>query len=140
MRHERFCQEYVKDHNGSAAYLRAGYKCGLINARKYASRLLMTNEDICNRIEDLEKEIKKRNEKEVDEIVDGYRKIIAVCGQMVSIEKGANKSFKVLVDAKNMKVALDSLARVFGRFTDKVNLNGLTFEQLILERKKRKEN
>lgn len=39
-RHERFCQEYLVDRNGSAAYLRAGYKATDDAAKVAASRLL----------------------------------------------------------------------------------------------------
>ena len=73
LRHERFCQEYVKDHNGSEAYKRAGYKINGNASRVNASRLL-TNANVQNRIAELEEQIRERNEIETDEIIDGYKK------------------------------------------------------------------
>lgn len=42
---KRFCQEYLKDFNATAAYLRAGYKATAEAARRNASRML-TNADV----------------------------------------------------------------------------------------------
>ena len=52
-RHEKFCQEYAIDYNGTQAAIRAGYEKQ--SARQQASRLL-SQEDILNRIMELQAE------------------------------------------------------------------------------------
>ena len=132
-RHERFCQEYVKDANGTNAYLKAGYKCNDDAAAVNASKLLR-NTKVKNRVAELMIEAKQRNDIETDEIIDGYKKIITLCSKTYRIKKG-EKNVEILVDAKNTKGALDSLARMEGRFTDNINATGLTFAQAILRKK-----
>lgn len=120
---ERFCQEYVKDHNGTLAYKRAGYVVkGKGSARSNAARMI-ANDSVKKRIKELEAEIRKRNDIETDEIIDGYKKIITVCSNTYKIKRG-QKNVDVMVDAKNTKGALDSLARIEGKFNDKVEVGG----------------
>lgn len=52
-RHERFCHEYLIDHNGTAAYLRVGYKSSAAAAAVSASSLLR-NPKIAARVAYLE--------------------------------------------------------------------------------------
>lgn len=52
-RHERFCHEYIVDHNGTAAYLRVGYKCTEPAAAASASDLLR-NPKVADRVAYLE--------------------------------------------------------------------------------------
>lgn len=56
-KHERFCQEYIIDYNGSQAAIRAGYKEK--SARGQASELL-TNPNILARIRELQQDQIKR--------------------------------------------------------------------------------
>lgn len=56
-KHERFCQEYAIDYNGTQAAIRAGYKGK--NVRSYASELL-TNPNILARIREIQQEQIKR--------------------------------------------------------------------------------
>ena len=56
-RHEKFCQEYVIDYNGTQAAIRAGYEKQ--SARQQASRLL-SQEDILSRIMELQADQVKR--------------------------------------------------------------------------------
>ena len=63
--HERFAQEYLKDLNQTAAARRAGYKHpGVKGAQLYA------REDVQARIKELQAEIAKRNDIDVDTILD----------------------------------------------------------------------
>lgn len=52
-RHERFCQEYLVDRNGSAAYQRAGYEASGNAAETNAARLLR-NAQVAGRVAFLE--------------------------------------------------------------------------------------
>ncbi len=63
--HERFAQEYLKDLNQTAAARRAGYKHpGVKGAQLYA------REDVQARIKELQAEVAKRNDIDVDTIID----------------------------------------------------------------------
>ena len=54
-RHERFCLEFVKDLNASAAYVRAGYKSKTPNER---AAKLTANDSISARIKELNSSLK----------------------------------------------------------------------------------
>lgn len=56
-KHERFCQEYAIDYNGTQAAIRAGYNGK--NVRSYSSELL-TNPNILARIREIQQEQVKR--------------------------------------------------------------------------------
>lgn len=56
-KHERFCKEYVIDHNATQAYIRCGY--GSKSAGTSCARLLK-NAKIIARIEELESEVLKK--------------------------------------------------------------------------------
>ena len=64
--------------------------------------------------------------------MDGYREIIQT--GLVKVD-GKLVEVKLLVDPKNAKGALDSLARIYGRFNDNINVNLKNFEQLVLRKK-----
>lgn len=56
---EAFCQEYIKDFNGSAAAIRAGYKAR--SAKEQAS-MLLTKVNVASRIKELTSNTAKNNE------------------------------------------------------------------------------
>lgn len=63
---EKFCHEYILDGNGAAAAIRAGY------AAKYADRQayqLLENNRVKTRIEELQNKALKRNNMEVDDLI-----------------------------------------------------------------------
>lgn len=71
-KHERFCQEYVIDLNQSKAYIRAGFEEK--SAASAASQLL-TKLNIQERIEELQKDIAKRNGVNASDIAAEFKKI-----------------------------------------------------------------
>lgn len=104
-----FVNEYMKDMNGTAAYLRAGYKCSEEAARRAASRLL-TNVDVKAEIEKRQQKLGEESEITVEwilsEMKDTYRQAKEM-GEM----SAANKS-------------LEMLGRYKGMFNDKLKLDG----------------
>ena len=58
----RFCEEYVKDYNGTKAAIRAGYKES--NAASQASRLL-SDSNVLNAIKEHQKEVLQLEKKEI---------------------------------------------------------------------------
>jgi len=66
---QRFCEEYLKDFNATAAYLRAGYKCTPEAARRSASKLL-TNSDIQAYLSKLRDRIARHSEVTLERTVE----------------------------------------------------------------------
>lgn len=71
-KHERFCQEYVKSLNITQSYIKAGYEEK--TARTAGSKLL-TNLDIQERVEELQKHIALRNEVQASDIAKEFMKL-----------------------------------------------------------------
>ncbi|OMD92723.1 terminase small subunit [Paenibacillus odorifer] len=103
-----FVNEYMKDMNGTAAYLRAGYKCTEEAARRAASRLL-TNVDVMSEIGQRTDKMQEESGMSVQWVLKKYKKII---------EKNED------VDPAVAKGALDSVAKHYGMFKDKVEVTG----------------
>ena len=100
-KHELFCQEYVKDGNGTKAYLRAGYVVKDDNVAKINASRLLTNANVKKRIAELMEKVTKRNDIEVDEILNGYKKIIDVGLKTYKTRTKNKKTIEQFVDAKN---------------------------------------
>lgn len=103
-----FVNEYMKDMNGTAAYLRAGYQCTDEAARRAASRLL-TNVDVMSEIGQRTDKMQEESGMSVQWVLNKYKKIIE------STED---------VDPGVAKGALDSVAKHFGMFKEKVEHSG----------------
>jgi phage terminase small subunit len=103
-----FVNEYMKDMNGTAAYLRAGYKCTEEAARRAASRLL-TNVDVMSEIGQRTDKMQQESGMSVQWVLEKYKKII---------ENNED------VDPAVAKGALDSVAKHYGMFKDKVEVTG----------------
>lgn len=103
-----FVNEYMKDMNGTAAYLRAGYQCTEEAARRAASRLL-TNVDVMSEIGQRTDKMQEESGMSVQWVLNKYKKIIE------STED---------VDPGVAKGALDSVAKHFGMFKEKVEHSG----------------
>lgn len=69
-RHERFAQELAKGKSASAAYVEAGYE----GDRKNAARLA-TNDDVCDRVEELLLAGAKRAEVTVERVMREYARV-----------------------------------------------------------------
>lgn len=126
-RHERFCQEYVVDYNGTQAAIRAGYKEK--SARSQASELL-TNPNILSRVRDLQREQVERlavtQDYVVLQLLETYQKCLEVTpvlkfdpdlGEMV--ETG-----KYQFDSRGALRALELLGKHLGMYNDKLQVTG----------------
>lgn len=103
----KFIEEYLKDFDGQAAAIRAGYSAH--SARFLASQLL-ANKDVKAELNQRMKENKAKNEIRRDFIVEKLMKLIAEC-----------ESDK---DRKHLTKALEMLNKMSGQYTHTVvNLN-----------------
>ena len=117
LKHEKFCQEYVKDGVGSRAY-RAAYGSDVGGADQAASRLLK-RDDIQARLTELRSEVAQRNEITVDSLVQKYEYIY-------ERRKDDVRGASAAVNAQN------SIAKVTGIWLDKVQVSveNMTDEEL----------
>ncbi|OZB90069.1 terminase small subunit [Paenibacillus sp. XY044] len=102
-----FVNEYMKDMNGTAAYLRAGYKCTEEAARRAASRLL-TNVDVMSEIGQRTDKMQEESGMSVQWVLDQYKEIIET---------------NLKADPAVAKGALDSVAKHFGMFKDRTEID-----------------
>lgn len=69
---KRFCEEYIKDFNGSAAARRAGYSH---KGDKERAAVLLNTPDVQEYLGELIQGIKERNELEVDQLIQELKRI-----------------------------------------------------------------
>ncbi|WP_339283690.1 terminase small subunit [Paenibacillus sp. FSL R5-0486] len=102
-----FVNEYMKDMNGTAAYLRAGYNCTEEAARRAASRLL-TNVDVMSEIGQRTDKMQEESGMSVQWVLDQYKEIIVN---------------NLAEDPAVAKGALDSVAKHYGMFKDRTEID-----------------
>ena len=69
---ERFCQEFVVDHNATQAVISAGY--AEKTATSQASRLL-TKVNVQQRIADLQRDIRERTDVDIDQVIEALARV-----------------------------------------------------------------
>ena len=112
----RFIDEYMIDMNATAAYRRAGYTAEGNSAEVNASRLLR-NAKVSEEIAKRQSKLQEESGMSVKWVLDQYRAII---------------ENNLQVDPGVAKGALDSVAKHYGMFTEKVKIEGtLTVESLL---------
>ncbi|KOS00980.1 terminase small subunit, partial [Paenibacillus polymyxa] len=73
-----FVNEYMKDMNATAAYLRAGYQCSEEAARRAASRLL-TNVDVQDEIGQRQDKIREESDISVKWVLENLKYVAERC-------------------------------------------------------------
>lgn len=105
---KNFVNEYMKDMNATAAYLRAGYDCTEEAARRAGSRLL-TNVDVMSEIGQRTDKMQIESGMSVQWVLEKYKHII---------DKNID------VDPMVAKGSLDSVAKHYGMFKEKIEHSG----------------
>ena len=133
-RHERFCQEYLVDLNGTQAAIRAGYKGK--SAPSQASALL-TNPNVLARVGELRKEQRERLALNADfvvlELIDTYKK----CKNPTPVKTLNPKTGKYeecgvySFDSKGALKALEQLDKHIGVQGVEGKLNNNLLQQII---------
>jgi len=73
-RQKRFCEEYLRDFNGGAAVLRAGYQCNVDAARVQASRLL-TNAKVQAQLQQLRDRVSANAQMSLEQVVQEIARV-----------------------------------------------------------------
>ena len=126
-RHERFCQEYVVDYNGTQAAIRAGYKEK--NARVQASALL-TNPNILSRVHELQKDQLDRLALSQDYVVLQLLETYKCCREPTPVMRydpsigEMEETGMYQFDSKGALRALELIGKHLGMFGDKVHVSG----------------
>lgn len=126
-RHERFCQEYVVDYNGTQAAIRAGYKEK--NARVQASALL-TNPNILSRVHELQKDQLDRLALSQDYVVLQLLETYKCCREPTPVMRydpstgEMEETGMYQFDSKGALRALELIGKHLGMFSDKVHVSG----------------
>lgn len=125
---ERFCQEFIKDHNATQAAIRSGYS--VKTAREQGGRLL-TIVAVKTRIEQLEKPIAERLQLDAEYVLRGAKTAFERCMQVAPVVAfdPVDKELKEVVDPEGNKVFqfdpkggapyLQLIAKHVGGFNDK---------------------
>lgn len=104
----KFIDEYMIDMNATAAYGRAGYTAEGNSAEASASRLLR-NVKVQQEINKRQQKMQEKTGMSVEWVLDKYKSIV---------------DDNISVDPAVAKSALDSVAKHFGMFTEKVKVEG----------------
>lgn len=128
---ERFCREYVIDHNGTQAAIRAGYSEK--TAGSQAERLLKKVE-VQSRIAELEKDIAKTLEIDAQWVLRRSVELVERCMQRVPVTEFDYENKEVVqkidpetgmgiwsFDSRGANAALDRIARYTGGFSDRID-------------------
>lgn len=134
-KHEKFCQEYMKDFNGAQAAIRAGY--AEKSARVTASKLL-TNPNIISRVRALQDEMLERLPVSIYYVLQGYIEVYERCMQHKEVmawdynEKKYMPTGEYTFDSKGAMSALDSMGKYLQMFVEKkeVKVNTETTDKL----------
>jgi phage terminase small subunit len=116
-RREKFCQEYIKDSDGTQAAIRAGYKPK--SAQVTASRLL-SKAMIKARLEELTEPARRKYEIDTEWVVARSIEIVQRCTQAEPVlDKDGNKTGEYKFDSRGANSALDRLSKFTGGFVDR---------------------
>lgn len=123
----KFCEEYVKDYNGTQAAIRAGYKES--NAASQACRLLK-NDEVIKFIKENQKELQKKSCLTEEKVISQLEEILDRCLTKNAVtEWDYNEHCMVetgqwTFDSKGALKAIELLGKHLGMFekTDNINL------------------
>ena len=126
-RQEKFCIEYLKTGNATAAYQAAGFKSKSYQASQANSARLLADEKIQARLRELSAKIETENIADISEIQLGLTKIFR--GQATTpLMTKDGEVIQVPVSAKDRLKAAEILCKTHGAF---LNKQELTFAETV---------
>lgn len=120
-RQERFCVEYAKTGNATAAYKAAGFQSKSKESAQANSARLLSDEKIQSRLKELSEELKSESIASIEELQTGLTKIFR--GQATTpLMTKDGEVVEVPVSAKDRLKAAEILCKTFGAFITKQEL------------------
>lgn len=120
-RQEKFCIEYAKTGNATAAYQSAGFQSKSQQAAQANSARLLTDEKIQARLRELSEELKSESIASIEELQQGLTKIFR--GQATTpLMTKDGEVIEVPVSSKDRLKAAEILCKTFGAFITKQEL------------------
>lgn len=122
-RQQRFCEEYIIDHNATQAAIRAGYSAK--TAKSIGSENL-TKPDIAGKIRELEAEIPQKDAiATAEEVLEHFTKVMRgeVFDQVVKRDEDGNlQKVDVVAKLSDRNKAAEALAKHYALLVDKVEV------------------
>ena len=122
-RQQRFCEEYIIDHNATQAAIRAGYSAK--TAKSIGSENL-TKPDIAEKIRELEAEIPQKDAiATAEEVLEHFTKVMRgeVFDQVVKRDEDGNlQKVDVVAKLSDRNKAAEALAKHYALLVDKVEV------------------
>lgn len=122
-RQQRFCEEYVIDHNATQAAIRAGYSAK--TAKSIGSENL-TKPDIVGKIQELEEAIPKKDTiATAEEVLEHFTKVMRgeLFDQVVKRDEDGNlQKVDVVAKLSDRNKAAEALAKHYALLVDKVEV------------------
>ena len=121
-RQERFCNEYAKTGNATAAYKSAGFQSKTNESAQANSARLLADERIQERLRELSEELKAETIADVKELQEGLTQIFR--GQATTpLMTKDGEVVQVPVSAKDRLKAAELLCKTHGAFLTRQELN-----------------
>lgn len=121
----RFCEEYVKDYNGTKAAIRAGYKES--NAASQASRLL-SDSNVLNAIKEHQKEVLDKSCLTEEKVINHLQDVLERCLSAKPVmawnysEHCMEETGQYTFDSKGALEAIKLLGQHIGLFSNKIKI------------------
>lgn len=121
-RHEKFCIEYARTGNATAAYQSAGFKSQSYQAAQANSARLLADEKIQTRLRELSEAIKSQSIASVEELQRGLTEIFRGQTTTPMVTKDG-EVIQVPVSSKDRLKAAELLCKTHGAFLTRQELN-----------------
>lgn len=122
-RQQRFCEEYIVDHNATQAAIRAGYS---VKTAKQIGSENLTKPDIAEKIRELEEAIPKKDTiATAEEVLEHFTKVMRgeLFDQVVKRDEEGNlQKVDVVAKLSDRNKAAEALAKHYALLVDKVEV------------------
>lgn len=121
---ERFCQEYVIDHNGTQAAIRAGYSEDTAGSQAYD---LLQKPEISARVKELDQTAAEKLGLTAEWVLSNLKTVVEKANQAVEVQKFDPTTRQMVgtgeyvFDSKGANRALELIGKHLGILTDKVD-------------------
>lgn len=122
---QRFVEEYLKDLNAAAAYVRAGYKAKNGDVAAANAARLIGNDRVAAAVQEATAARSKRNQIDADWVLKRLVRNVRRASTVVAVlDREGNPTGEYRYEGNVVNKALELIGKHIGMFTDKVELSG----------------